>query len=186
MDSMEVNKGVAAFLVAGIAFFVAGTVGVNLVTENKPEKPAIAIKVEEAAAATAPQAPAPLPYVGALLAKADVAAGEAATKKLGCVACHTFTDGGRAGVGPNLYGVVGAPHGHSPDFNYSNALKAKSGPWTYDALNEWLFKPAVYAPGTRMAFAGIKDDQERANVIAYLRSLSKSPEPLPPATAPGG
>ncbi len=184
MDSMDVNKGIAAVLVAGITFFLAGTIGSNLVTEPKPEKLAIKIDMPEAKPAAQAPAPAPLPYIGALLAKADVAAGEATTKKLGCVACHSFNQGGKAGVGPNLWGVVGAPHGHMEGFNYSAALKAKQGPWTFAELNEWLYKPAAYAPGTRMSFAGIKDDQERANVIAYLRTLSDKPEALPPATAP--
>ena len=65
-------------------------------------------------------------------------------------------------------------------FNYSAGLKAKTGPWTFDELNEWLHKPSSYVQGTRMAFGGISNDQERANVIAYLRSLSPNPVPLPP------
>ena len=88
-----------------------------------------------------------------------------------------------AGLGPNLYGVLGAPHGHMAGFDYSGALKDKKGPWTYDALNEWLTKPSAYAPGTKMTFAGITSAKSRADVIAYLRSLSKTPEPLPAAPA---
>lgn len=178
MDSMEVNKGIAAVLVAGITFFLAGTIGVNLIPQNKPEKTAIKIDVKEAAPSGGEKAPAPLPPIAPLLAKADVSAGEAYVKKV-CSACHTFNEGGKAGVGPNLYGVVGAPHGHMQGFNYSTAIKSKQGPWTYDELNEWLHKPSSYAPGTRMAFAGISNDQERANVIDYLHTLSHNPEPLP-------
>ena len=118
-----------------------------------------------------------------MLAKADPAKGEALTKKL-CASCHTFDQGGKAGVGPNLYGVVGGPHGHMEGFNYSAALKGKQGPWTFDELNTWLHKPSSYAPGTRMAFAGINNAQERADVIDYLRTLSPNPEPLPAASAP--
>ncbi len=179
MDSMEINKGMAAVLVAGIVFFLTGLIGVHLVTEQRPEKVAIAIQgapsAEPAAAAAKPEE---LPPIGPLLAKADVASGESTAKKL-CTSCHTFADGGKAGVGPNLYGVVGGPHGHMEGFNYSAGMKAKAGNWTFDELNAWLKKPAAYVPGTRMAFAGINNDQQRADVIAYLRSLSANPVPLP-------
>jgi cytochrome c len=185
MDSMEVNKAIAAILVAGIVFFLAGSMGTSLVYERHLEKTAIKIEVPEAAPAGAPPAAAPLPPIAALLAKADPAAGEADTKKLGCTACHSFNEGGKAGLGPNLYNVVGGPHAHMQGFEYSAALKAKTGPWTFDELNEWLNKPSAYAPGTRMSFAGIKNDQERADVIDYLRTLSATPVALPnPAEAP--
>ena len=179
MDSMEINKGMAAALIAGIMFFLAGLLGMHLVSEVRLEKPAIEIQGVPAPEASggAPKQEA-LPPIAGLLAKADVATGESTVKKL-CSSCHTVNDGGKAGVGPNLYGVVGAAHGHMEGFNYSAGLKAKSGPWTFDELNEWLHKPAAYVAGTRMAFAGINNDQQRADVIAYLRSLSHSPVPLP-------
>lgn len=177
MDSMEINKGMAAVLVAGLAFMASGLLAEALVHPKQLAESAI--KIEGAAGpATAAAAKAPTP-IATLLASADPAAGAAAVKKLGCVACHSLNEGGKAGVGPNLYGIVGAPHAHSEGFSYSAALKGKTGPWTYDALNEWLTKPSAYAPGTKMSFAGIGDEKQRADVIAYLRSLSANPEPLP-------
>jgi cytochrome c len=186
MDSMEVNKVVASVLVAGITFFLVGTIGDNLVTETVPAKPAIKIEVQEAAAPSGEPAPAALPPIAPLLAKADVAAGEKYAKNV-CAACHTFNEGGKAGIGPNLYSVVGGPHAHMQGFSYSDALKKKQGSWTYDELNEWLHKPSAYAPGTRMTFAGISNNQERANVIDFLHTLSQHPEPLPsPTEQPSG
>ena len=182
MDSMEINKAVAAFLVAGIAFMGAGLISDALV-HPKPIK-GTAIKIDLQSEQTAAAAPAESePPIAVLLASADVGRGEAGVKTLGCVACHSFNEGGKAGVGPNLYGVVGGPHGHMQGYDYSTALKAKQGNWDFAALNEWLKKPSAYAPGTKMSYAGISDPKKRADVIDYLHSLAKDPLPLPEAPA---
>ena len=180
MDSMEVNKGIAALLVGGIVFFLTGLLGDLLVREELPLKPVLNIAAAPEAAAGGSEAkPAGPGPIAALLATADVKTGDQFAHRV-CVACHTFDKGGKNGVGPNLYGVVGGPHAHDPSFNYSPAMeKFKGQPWTFDALNEWLFKPSAYAPGTRMSYAGITNDKQRADVIAYLRSLSDNPVPLP-------
>jgi len=180
MDSLEINKAIAAVLVGGIVFMVAGLVSEVVVHPKRLEQSVLKIDTAATApaAGTAVQAAA-LPPIAPLLAKADPAAGEAIVKKV-CAVCHTFNEGGRPGVGPNLYGVVMGPRAHEEGFNYSPGLKAKTGDWDYEALNRWLKRPAAEVPGTRMAFAGINNDQQRADVIAYLRTLAHSPAPLPP------
>ena len=122
--------------------------------------------------------------IAARLASADAAAGQKDTLKLGCIACHSFNEGGKAGLGPNLYGVVGGPHAHMEGYQYSAALKAHAGPWTYEELDKWLTKPSAYAPGTKMSFAGIANPKERADVIDYLHTLAHDPEPLPGGVVP--
>jgi cytochrome c len=176
MNSMEINKIVAAVLVSGIAFMGAGLLGDVLVRPKRLAKPAIEIAASAAPAAT-PKETAPTP-IGPLLASASPSAGEAMAKKQ-CGICHTFDEGGKAGIGPNLYGVVMGPHGHMEGFSYSEGLKDKPGKWDYEALNQWLTKPTGYVPGTKMGFAGIANEKQRADVIAYLRSLSHDPAPLP-------
>ena len=177
MDSLEGNKVAAAVLLAGMAFVGSGLLGGYLVHPENLRESVLKIDLPNPEGG----APAPEQPIAALLVSADAGRGEADVKGLGCVACHSFNEGGKAGVGPNLYGVLGGPHGHMEGYAYSAALKSKEGPWTYDELNEWLTKPSAYAPGTKMAFAGIADAKKRADVIDYLRSLSHDPQPLPAA-----
>jgi cytochrome c len=184
MDSIAVTKVSTAVLIAGIAYFLTGMIGAIIVHPERPSKPAIEIKGGGPETAAAPAAEEKLAPIEPLLAAADPTAGGATFKKL-CTACHTADQGGKSGVGPNLYGVVGGPHGHMEGFNYSAGLKAKTGPWTYEELNQWLKKPSSYVQGTRMTFAGINNDKSRADVVAYLRTLSANPVPLPEA-APAG
>ncbi|MBP2315143.1 c-type cytochrome [Azospirillum soli] len=176
--SMEWNKIFGAVLLAGLIAMLSGFVAEVLVHPRQLEKAAYVVAMPEgqgkAETAAAPSGPAP---IGPLLASADPAAGQAASKA--CAACHSFDKGGANKVGPNLYGIVGAKHGHIDGFAYSDAIKGKAGDWNYDELNKFLYDPKAYAPGTKMTFAGLKKDQERANVIAYLRSLSDNPAPLP-------
>ena len=175
--SLEANKAFAAVLTASISFMVAGLVGGLVVHPHRLEKPAI--ETGEVVAAAAPAAPAALEPIGPLLASANPQNGQALMTRQ-CAACHTWTEGGRNAVGPNLYGVVGGPHAHRDDFNYSPAMKAlHDKTWDYEALNAFLHRPSAAVPGTRMAFAGINQAQGRADVIAYLRTLAANPQPLP-------
>jgi cytochrome c len=147
----------------------------------KPEKPGFEIAVAEApeggAAPAAPAAPEPLEK---LIASASVERGATVAKQ--CAACHDFTKGGPNKVGPNLYGIVGRDRASHPGFNYSAAMKAKGGKWTYDDLYAYLASPKAFIPGNNMAFAGISKDTQRADLIDYLHTLADNPEPLPTAS----
>src|SRR5688572_17221443 len=122
------------------------------------------------------------PPIAALLQTADASAGEAVFRK--CAACHTVNQGGANGLGPNLWGTVGAPLGHVAGYAYSDALRSKGGTWTFEAMNEWLRSPRQFAPGTKMTFAGLSNPEERANLIAYLNQQGSN-QPLPPPPAEG-
>ena len=170
MDSIEVNKVLASVLAAGVAFGLAGLIGAKLVTSERPEK--LAIVIESPKSSAAQTGPAVVP-IAVLLAKADPTKGQADAQKL-CGACHTFNAGGGNMVGPNLYGVIGEPIAQKAGYDFSAALKGKKGNWTFDAMNDWLKDPRSYAPGTKMAFAGISNDRQRADVIDYLRTDAMS------------
>ena len=114
---------------------------------------------------------------GLVLAAADIGAGERAARR--CAACHSFDQGGANGVGPNLWGIVGADIASHDGFGYSGALESIEGGWTYEALDAFIESPAGYAPGTAMSFRGLGNDDTRLELIAYLRSLPDNPMPLP-------
>jgi cytochrome c len=182
MDSLELNKIVGAILVGGLVAMVSGLIADGLVAPQHGTQTAMTVPEGQAGGGgAAPEQPQKLESVIPLLASADLKAGEASFKK--CTSCHTIEKGGANKVGPNLWGIVGNKHAHKEDFNYSDAIKNKPGNWDYDALNAWLDSPKTYAPGTKMTFAGIKKTQERADLIAWLRTQSDSPLPLPDQAA---
>lgn len=145
--------------------------------ENRPAKMGYAIEGVEAEGGEGAAAAEP---IGMRMAKAEVAKGEAIFAK--CKACHVAAQGGANGIGPNLWGVVGAPKAAHPGFAYSDALKAKGGNWDFASLDEWLTSPAKFATGTKMSFAGISDPMQRADVILYLNAQGSN-LPLPAAEA---
>jgi cytochrome c len=184
MDSFEVNKFLGALLGTCLVLLAVHIASGAIFAQPVPAKPGYIIEVkQEQPAATGNQpAPAAVPIEN-MLASASVQEGQETAKE--CELCHNFGKGQGAKIGPDLYGVVGRKVATEPGFTYSDALKAKGGTWTFDALNVWLTNPRADVPGTLMTFAGIDNEKQRANVIAYLNSNSDSPLPLPKAAQNG-
>ncbi|MBV9139246.1 MAG: cytochrome c family protein [Hyphomicrobiales bacterium] len=184
MDSFEFNKIAGAVLGSLLFVMAISVVSGGLFSPAKPAIPGYDLPsaAPEGAGAPAAEPVVPLPE---LLAKADPAAGQKDATI--CTTCHSFGKGEPSkSTGPNLWGVVGRVHAADKDFDYSQAnrdLGAKGEKWTYDAIFNFIKGPRDYMPGTKMTFAGMPKPEDRANVLAYLRTLSDNPEPLPAVTA---
>ena len=175
--SLEANKAIAAILTAGIAFSVAGVIGDTVIHPRRLHEPAINVPAQPDAQAPAAAPAEAIDPVIPLLANANADNGKVLAQRQ-CGACHTFNEGGRSGVGPNLYGIIGQPHGHLDGFNYSAAMKGKHGEaWDYEKINTFIAGPAKAIPGTRMTFAGLRQAGQRADVIAFLKSISPNAPP---------
>lgn len=185
MDSFEFNKLIGGLLATVFIVFSIGLISDAIFASPHPEKPGYAIVAAE------PEAPADgggeaaaAESVLPLMASADSAAGAVVFKK--CAACHSDDASGGNKIGPNLWGVVNRPVAAHEGFAYSAAMKAHAETnktWTYEDLDHFLTSPKGFVKGTAMGFAGLKKVEERANVIAYLRTQADSPEPLPDAAA---
>jgi cytochrome c len=180
MDTWEFNKVAGAVLGTALVVFGLGELRGAIYHSTNPAKPGFAIQVTETATGGGGETggeTAKVP-IGTLLAKADPAKGQTIAKA--CQACHDFTKGGPNKVGPNLWDVVERPIASHEGFAYSDSLKEHAGDkWTFDNLNTFVHDPKSFAPKTKMTFSGVKPDPQRADVLAFLRSLSDSPKPLP-------
>jgi cytochrome c len=184
MDSFELNKILGGVLGTCLVLLAVHIASGAVFSPTPPAKPGYVIEVkEEAPSGGAATAPKEEP-IEKFLASATPQAGEQDAKV--CLTCHNMAKGAGDKVGPDLYGVVGRAVASEAGFNYSSALKAKGGNWTFDALNTWIANPRADVPGTLMTFGGIPNEKQRADIIAYLNSNSDSPVPLPKAADAGG
>ena len=182
MDELRFNKIAAGILCGGLLMMAGIKAAGVLLPHRHLEANAYPVAVPDApaagAAATAASGPGP---ILALLATADTAAGQKLSKK--CAACHTFDEGGKNKVGPNLWNIIGADRGAVDGFTYSSAFSELGGKWSYAQLNGYLHTPKAWVKGTKMNYIGLKKPQDRAELIAWLRTLSSSPAALPSADA---
>ena len=179
MDSFEINKIVAAVLMVALLIIGIGKLSDVIFHVEKPEKPGYAVEVEAATtvAASSSSSASDEIDISALMAMGDIAHGEKVFKK--CAACHSIAKGGKNNIGPALYNVVGRQVGVINDYKYSKAMIAYGKEWTYEEMNSYLIKPQAYVKGTKMAFAGLRKEKDRASVILYMNSKSDNPKPLP-------
>ena len=179
MDSFEINKIVAAVLMVALLVIGIGKLSDVIFHVEKPKTPGYTVEVEQVSTASSSTTTAKVEKVdiAALMAMGDIASGEKIFKK--CAACHSIIKGGKNAIGPALYNVVGRKVGSVEDYKYSKALAAYEKEGTLEELNGYLTKPAKWIKGTKMAFAGLRKEADRASVIKYLNENSDSPVPLP-------
>ena len=179
MDSFEINKIVAAVLMVALIIIGIGKLSDVIFHVEKPEKPGYSVEVEATTtvSTTSSSTTSDKIDISALMAMGDIAHGEKVFKK--CAACHSIVKGGKNNIGPALYNVVGRQIGVIDDYKYSKALAGYGKEWTFEELNGYLTKPAKWIKGTKMAFAGLRKDKDRASVILYLNQNSDNPLPLP-------
>ena len=179
MDSFEINKIVAAVLMVALLVIGIGKLSNVIFRVEKPNTPGYKVEVEQATTVSSSSKTAVEEEIdiAALMAMGDIALGEKVFKK--CAACHSIVKGGKNNIGPALYNVVGRKTGAVTDYKYSKALASYEKEWTFEELNGYLIKPAKWIKGTKMAFAGLRKEKDRASVIKYLNQNSDSPVPLP-------
>lgn len=185
MNSTQLTKIAASVVMSLLALIMIGKFTGFLYAPHAPEKPGFEVAVEAEGHSTAVAEAEPVVNLASLMLTADVAKGEKVAKK--CASCHSFDKGGKNGAGPNLFDILNREIAITDGFKYSSAFadkKAEGMNWGYDELFEFIQKPKAFIKGTAMGFGGIKKDGQRADLIAYLRSLSDAPADLPVDEAP--
>tara|TARA_B100000575_G_scaffold249300_1_gene215616 strand:- start:2463 stop:3008 length:546 start_codon:yes stop_codon:yes gene_type:complete len=181
MDSFELNKIIAAILLTALIVIGIGKFADILFYVEKPKESAYKIDGLEVASVADANQKTEMEVVAvdikALLAMGDLSHGEKVFKK--CSACHQIASGGKNMIGPNLWGVIGRTAGSVDDYKYSKAMTAYAKEWTFEEMNSYLIKPQAYIKGTKMAFAGLRKEKDRASVILYMNSKGQNPKPLP-------
>ena len=176
MDSFEINKIVAAVLMVVLLVIGIGKVSDTIFHVEKPKTPGYVVDVDQVATASTEKVEEKID-ITAFMAMGDVAAGKKVFKK--CAACHSINKDGANKIGPTLYNVVGRQVGGVSNYKYSKALTEYKKAWTFDELNGFLIKPAKWIKGTKMAYAGLSSETDRASLIKYLNQNSDNPLPLP-------
>tara|TARA_B100001250_G_C19455622_1_gene637883 strand:- start:163 stop:693 length:531 start_codon:yes stop_codon:yes gene_type:complete len=176
MDSFEINKIVAAVLMVVLLVIGIGKVSDAIFHVEKPKTPGYAVDVDQAVAASTETVEEKID-IAAFMTMGDVAGGKKVFKK--CAACHSINKDGANKIGPTLYNVVGRQVGGVSNYKYSKALAEYKKTWTFDELNGFLIKPAKWIKGTKMAYAGLSSETDRASLIKYLNQNSDNPLPLP-------
>ncbi len=179
MDSFEINKIIAAVLMVALLVIGIGKLSDLIFHVEKPEKPGYLVELDQVTTASISKESSVEEKIdiAALMAMGDVVIGEKIFKK--CAACHSINKGGKNNIGPALYNVVGRKVGGVEGYKYSKALAAYDKEWTFEELNGFLIKPAKWIKGTKMAYAGLRKEKDRASVIKYLNQSSDNPKELP-------
>tara|TARA_Y100001980_G_C14391530_1_gene190490 strand:+ start:11 stop:553 length:543 start_codon:yes stop_codon:yes gene_type:complete len=180
MDSFELNKIIAAVLMVALLIIGISKISNVIFHVEKPETPGYVVDIAQDVAKSTQsdlEVTEAKVDIASLMAMGDISTGEKVFKK--CAACHSIVKGGKNNIGPALYNVVGRKVGSVSDYKYSKALSGYEKEWTFEELNGYLIKPAKWIKGTKMAFAGLRKEKDRASVIKYLNQNSDSPKPLP-------
>ena len=179
MSGLEVNKILAAIIMAVLIVFLISNIGDYLVNPNKDSntKTAYNVKSTESTTTEENKDTSEIESILTLLASASLEKGEKTYKK--CGSCHSYTKDGKNKVGTILWNIVYRPKANVDGFAYSSALAEFGGVWGYEELSKFLYKPKDYIKGTKMNFAGLKKAEDRANLILFMREQSDNPVPLP-------